>query len=532
VKASSIKPSGVVRVGFAVFRFAALLFAIWVGLCGVASNRACAVEGTFDAVETWSVTLSYRDWNGFTGTREFTGQERGRIFIRDGVYTLANKVGHHLSGVNLALIKREIASDGNQYSIQGGDVIAPVLGAPASAAVFLGAFIVSVPLLDGEIPTFEGVEPYAASGEAATITGGGAMTSPSLTASVQSELSLTVPTEPPPGTDGPFGRAAGNYSGVFVEPSAILPDSSGLLTVRVTARGTFSARLTTIDAKVGFSGQLDPNGRFTNNVRLGAQTVRVVLELDPEGSGPVTGSISAAEWTSAVDAQRAAFDLTMRPAVELANRYTLRIRGGFGSDQPKGDGIASVEISLAGQATLKGTLADGTPLVSKGALSGDGRWPVFQKLPGGRTFILGWLEASAENASAIQGVVFWSRPPGTKAAVHPDGFDLTTTVEGSLWHPFKAAFLVENSPIEFRFSEGNLAEPLATEVTFSAPGKIDGDATQFQFKLSLFTGLFSGTFKPSVDAPAIRFKGALLPDQSIGAGFFLGTNSSGLVQTR
>jgi hypothetical protein len=506
---------------------ASLLFAVCASFGGLLPCRGDALGVTYDAVETWSVTLNYRDWgNGFTGTRSFNGREVGRVTVRDGTYTLANKVGHHLTGLDSALTRRNVIQSDGVFSISGGDVFAPAFGVTTHAIVLLGAFIVSVPLIDGDVPTFDDFEAYAGSGAPAAIIGGGSMTGPLLTVSVQSTLSLTPVTLPTPTTDGPFGLAAGNYSGVFLEPSGVAAESSGFLSAKVNASGSFSARLITFSGSAGLSGRFDESGRFTNSVRLGTNTLGVEFRLDPLSTGPLSAVILGASWTSVVDAQRAAFDTKIRPANDLANRYTLRIRGSAASDQPQGDGVAAAQISIGGQVSVKGTLADGTPLVQNSALSENGRWPVYQKLPGRRGFILGWLEAGGQNASAIQGVMHWSTLPGTTTA-YPGGIDFTTTAEGSVWHPFDGGFLFENSPVEFSFSDGNLSSPVYREVSFTEQGKVVTGSEKLQLKLSLYTGLFSGTFEPVDLGTKLRFKGAILPQQGYGAGYFLGANAWG-----
>src|SRR5262245_40602984 len=127
-----------------------MFFATGLAWAGLAPGHAGAAEDTFEVVETWSVTLAYRDWGGgFTGTRLFSGRETGRVTVRDRTYLLANRVGHHLVGVDPTLTKRAIVPNGDGYSIYGSNVFAPVLGATTHAIVFLGAFMLSVPLVDG-----------------------------------------------------------------------------------------------------------------------------------------------------------------------------------------------------------------------------------------------------------------------------------------------------------------------------------------------------------------------------------------------
>jgi hypothetical protein len=47
--------------------------------------------------------------------------------------------------------------------------------------------------------------------------------------------------------------------------------------------------------------------------------------------------------------------------------------------------------------------------------------------------------------------------------------------------------------------------------------------------ISKSSGMFSGSVLPPDSRKAISFKGALLQNQKVGSGFFLGTNESGRV---
>jgi hypothetical protein len=514
-----------------------LLIALSVALGVLTPGRADAADVTYEVVESWSVTLTYQDWGGgeaegegFTGTRTFSGREVGRVTARSGSYLLVNRVGHHLAGVDPALTKRAIIETGGQFSISGSNVFAPAFGATTHAIVFLGAFMLSVPLVDGDVPSFNAFESYAGEGDAGGIVGGGSMSGDSLSVSVQSTLTLTPLIGPTPSADGPFGLVAGNYSGVFAEGSAMVPVSSGLLTARVDARGAFSARLATLAGNAGVSGRFDSNGWFAKELRLGTNLLGLTLELPPGSPGPLMARITSTAGTWAVDAQRAAFDARLRPAIEQANRYTLRVLGNPAYGQPNGDGVAAVQISISGQTSVKGSLADGTPFVCHGALAEDGRWPVYQKLSGRSGFILGWLQAGGQSSSAIIGVLQWSRQPLAKARMYPDGIDFITTAEGSVWHFFDGAVLFENSPVTFGFSGGDLTSPLSRSVMFSERRNPVSAEEKFQFKLSPFTGLFTGSFELAGLGMKIRFKGAMLPQQGYGAGYVLGPGHSGVLQ--
>jgi len=164
-----------------------------------ATSQLWALDGAFKASETWSVTLEYSDYGtGFTGTKNFTGTQTGTIIITADQYTLLDKSGVHWSAPGEDLTSRSIYYSGNSYSVSGSYVFAPAFGSSARGIVFLGGFVVSVPLLDGEIPAFYRFDTYSGYGYGLdSIQGGGDMVAGDLIATVSSTLSLQKIVGPP-----------------------------------------------------------------------------------------------------------------------------------------------------------------------------------------------------------------------------------------------------------------------------------------------------------------------------------------------
>jgi len=236
-------------------------------------------SGTYHVTENWRVTLEYNEFgdNGYSGTKVFSGTQTGTLVIENGSYTLVNKTGFRFSGGDSYLLDREIEGDPSAYYISGSYAFGPAYGASAKGIVFLGAFVVSVPLLDGEIPVFTGYDYFAAHGPASAVLGGGSMRGPSLTARVSTTLSLDKVVGPPrivtqpqaqmvyagqdarfvvvAGGDGPLGYAWRKGSALLpgetraqLVLSNVQPGDAGNYSVVVTNRGgkvtSSSARLT------------------------------------------------------------------------------------------------------------------------------------------------------------------------------------------------------------------------------------------------------------------------------------------------
>jgi hypothetical protein len=80
---------------------------------------------------------------------------------------------------------------------------------------------------------------------------------------------------------------------------------------------------------------------------------------------------------------------------------------------------------------------------------------------------------------------------------------------------------------------GNLATNIADGVTVSLQNKVTQVTASISNKLTLTLNASQGLFKGSVTHLAtkktVTFNGAILQDQNVGSGYFLGTNLSGKV---
>lgn len=156
--------------------------------------RAAAINGTFNVVESWTVTLTYTGWGDGNIHKTVTsrGTSSGVITVVNSIYQCLDKTGIP-GGAPAEYGRRTLSESNGTYHLEGGRVM-PVIGAGSTlfGLVYAGAFIVKVDLIDGEIPIFYRTESYSGSGSSLTsITGGGSMTGTSLTVTVSSTVSFT-----------------------------------------------------------------------------------------------------------------------------------------------------------------------------------------------------------------------------------------------------------------------------------------------------------------------------------------------------
>jgi hypothetical protein len=169
------------------------------------------LDGTFSVTESWTATLTYTGWGdqNYRGTKKFTGTQKGTIVVSGDTFTLLDqtKLAHEApDGVSTT---RRLRFDRGGYSIDGGKVMPYILaGRDLYGVIYLGAFMVKVSLVDGEIPIFHRSESFYASGDSlASLSGSGEMTGPSITVSVTSTATWTPSKMAPSITDHPASQA-------------------------------------------------------------------------------------------------------------------------------------------------------------------------------------------------------------------------------------------------------------------------------------------------------------------------------------
>lgn len=172
----------------------------------VCTIRVLALDGTFTVTESWSATLTYTNWGGqfYAGTQHFSGTQTGAIVVSNNNYTLIDQTGVPNTPPG-GPPKRTIQFDGSQYTMGGGKVMPYILaGVNLYGVLYLNGFMVRVPLVDGEIPTFNKYTPFIASGpNLSTLSASGDMEGFDLTIDVTSTSSWTLVSAPPAVTSDP-----------------------------------------------------------------------------------------------------------------------------------------------------------------------------------------------------------------------------------------------------------------------------------------------------------------------------------------
>jgi hypothetical protein len=340
-----------------------------------------------------------------------------------------------------------------------------------------------------------------------------------------------------------FALRPGNYAGLFYDTNVAAHDSSGFVTARTTAKGTYSGRLRIGAKKFSFSGRFGLDGLATNTVRRGGTNLPLQLELSfnlGQRVQQVTGRVLDVNWTAELSAFRAVFHTRTNPA-PYRGRYTLLVSANGGTPgAPEGLGYGAVTVSPNGSVRLSGSLADGTGLSQGALLSREGLWPFYVPLRSGRGSVWSWLLFETNSVgfgtnvvqTDLAGALRWFTPALPTARYFPNGFTNVVDTVGSRYLP---PITGTNGSLTFSDGEvmfwgGNLADEFTEDVLRATNDRVTDQGTN---KLSLTilrpTGLFRGSVNVPENGGTVSFKGALFQNGDFGSGYFLHTNRSGPV---
>ena len=345
-----------------------------------------------------------------------------------------------------------------------------------------------------------------------------------------------------------FPAVAGSYGGMFPSynqglfqaalpmPGALAPPTPapvrnvGALSLTVTSKGAYTAKISTGGATNSFSGQFDAYGFATKTIpRNGAVPLVANLQIGFNGEDMVVGNIGDGQtWTNTVSASRSVYS-TSKPAPLAGKSYTFVIPTALeagSSHGPAGYSHGTLKVSPSGVVSMSGQLADGTPITQGSALSREGRWPLYVSLYKGVGLLAGWLSFTTDGVS---GDVAWTTPINPAPRYCAGGFSYRAPLVSSLYST-NAPLVLGITNLEVQVAGGDLVSPFTNKVQIAAGSKVVNLNTN---KLSLtFTkssGLFSGSVTPPGSTRAILFKGVVLQNDNSGAGYFLGTNSMGSI---
>ena len=177
---------------------------------------------------------------------------------------------------------------------------------------------------------------------------------------------------------------------------------------------------------------------------------------------------------------------------------------------------------------LSGTLADGTAIKAKSAVSQNGNAAIYVPLYGGQGVLEGWIGFRDNGTSDVTGWCVWMKPALSGAKAYSGGFNAAAAVFGSRYVPPAAGGTILDSPENISFSGGGLEEELSEKITLGLKNKVAGlTGNRLKLGFTLSTGAFKGSIVNPATSKLIPFGGAVFQKQNEGYGYFLDGGASG-----
>jgi len=253
------------------------------------------------------------------------------------------------------------------------------------------------------------------------------------------------------------------------------------------------------------------------------------LQLD-SASRQLRGTVSDGRWTANLMADKLVY--TKSAHANQAGTYTLVIPGGSAdTNSPAGHSVGSVNVDASGNVTWSGTLADGSKVTQKSAISAEGIWPLYSSLYSGKGVVLGWIQVTNDS---VGGDLIWVKPTGVPGNYYPDGFTNLINSVGSPYHkPATGARVLNwNGGLgEFSISGGGLSQSWTNDIRLELNNRVTNlGEPKLSLSITTSSGLFRGTFIDPETQKAELFQGVLFPDSNVGIGYFLGSGQSGEIR--
>ncbi|MCB1235066.1 MAG: hypothetical protein KDM91_08340, partial [Verrucomicrobiae bacterium] len=357
-------------------------------------------------------------------------------------------------------------------------------------------------------------------------------------------VNAAPPTDPQPDpgfTEQNFDPGqAGLYQG-------LLTDSGGnvlgaIVGLRIKNTGAFSGKVFFNGKAYALKGVLDGNGDFTGQViRKGLTPLDVVLHIGETTSGGLSlqGTVDGDSTSGGAIADRAPYHPKNNPAPpELVNKYTFLIPATEtgNSAVPGGDGYGAVTVSSSGAIVATGKTGDGVKFGTKGFLTEDGQWHLFQPLFRGQGQLAGVVNFRDQpGVSDFDADLRWVKNPNPKDKLYPGGFDLPPALVGSVFDPpakgeraldelqdqfYNALLSLAGNTLE----DGGFSQVVSwlnsNAIAYYGPEKLGA-------KASPKNGLLGGSYYDPFTKTKIGFGGAVLQKQGIAGGNFVFANESG-----
>ncbi len=318
----------------------------------------------------------------------------------------------------------------------------------------------------------------------------------------------------------------------------------GAFTLSPSATGVFTGNLKWNGASYRLKGRFDATGAALITIpRKNATPLVVNLRLSDTSNvnGGIEGTVSDGTAMGAVAGERSGGIKKSSHAGKWTVLFRSPAGSASGEAEQKGSGYGTVVVSSAGVARIKGALADGTAFSYGASLLKDSEWPVYVPLYKNKGTLAGLVQfgAGETGGETLEGTTEWFKPSGLSGnKLYPDGLRVELEVVGAKYRVPKKGL----PPLDLNvgpdmgmitWSDGNLAAPFSKTLSVSKAGKIsvsNAGAERVKLQINTGVGTFSGSFFDLSVRKTRRFSGAILQEQGVAEGFFVGDTAAGTVK--
>ncbi len=336
---------------------------------------------------------------------------------------------------------------------------------------------------------------------------------------------------------------AGLYQGILADGSgALVGAMQGL---RLSPTGAISGRVIFNGRIYRLRGALEPDGTYTGEiVRRNEDPLAVTLAIGrtENGAGGLTlrATISGDGTNAGGSIAQAPYHRRNNPSpVELVRGYTFLIPSPESTADPAlpaGDGYGWATVTSSGGIIARGKTGDGTPFTTRGYLTEDGQWHLYQPLYGGRGMIAGVVSfRDVPAVSDLDGALDWVKNPNPRDRRYPDGFDLPSWLVGSNFDPpargeraldeladqhYNARLTLAGNPLPDDGFARVVSWLNTNALVHYGPERLSARANPRN-------GLISGSYFDPATRTRFGFGGVVLQKQGLGGGNFVLANEAG-----
>jgi len=196
---------------------------------------------------------------------------------------------------------------------------------------------------------------------------------------------------------------------------------------------------------------------------------------------------------------------------------------------PGGNSYGVVTVDARSRLTFSGALADGTKISQSTYVSQSGEWPLYVPLYGGQGSLFSW--GAFNGTSGLSGRTAWNKPVLLNAKYYKSGFSVSTTLPGSGYtRPGLGSTILDFNDGFIALSGGDLPDSISNEILLRPDGRVTNlGANRLSLAFSLSSGAFSGSVVDPTTKRSVPFRGVVLQDRSVGAGYFSTIDQTGEV---